>query len=118
MDLFQQSSQFSIFCMGYNNVVYIVGEENPWMSLAQDTMYGSSDHLFIELHATAMLCLPSGECLRPDATLCTTLTSALYASISEEDVLKRQVTVCSYPFNANTISMELLDFYMHGIIWL
>lgn len=52
-----------------------------------------SEHVFIELDATAMLCLPSGECLRPDAASCTTLTSALYACIGEEDVLKRRVMV-------------------------
>ncbi|KAG2241600.1 hypothetical protein Bca52824_096420 [Brassica carinata] len=35
--------------------------------------------MFLELHATSMLCLPSGECLRPDATVCAALMSAVYA---------------------------------------
>ncbi|KAF3533603.1 hypothetical protein DY000_02043139 [Brassica cretica] len=49
--------------------------------------------MFLELHATAMLCLPSGECLRPDATVCAALMSALYASVTEEVVLDRQLMV-------------------------
>jgi nuclear pore complex protein Nup107 len=48
------------------------------------------------LHATAILCLPSGECMLPDATLCTAVASALYSTVSEEDVLHRQLKVwCS-----------------------
>uniref|UniRef100_A0A1D1YQA4 Nuclear pore complex protein n=2 Tax=Anthurium amnicola TaxID=1678845 RepID=A0A1D1YQA4_9ARAE len=68
-------------------------EGNPWLSLTQSGVCEPSDHVFIELHATAMLCLPSGECLQPDATVCTTLTSALYTCIGEEDALKRQVMI-------------------------
>ncbi|KAK4267210.1 hypothetical protein QN277_024022 [Acacia crassicarpa] len=40
-----------------------------------------------------MLCLPSGECLCPDATVCTTLMSALYSSAGQEVVLSRQLMV-------------------------
>ena len=52
--------------------------------------------MFLELHATAMLCLPSGECLRPDATVCAALMSALYASVTEEVVLDRQLMVLPF----------------------
>ncbi|CAA6664616.1 unnamed protein product [Spirodela intermedia] len=55
-------------------------EEAPWMSSAEKSACDPSEHMFIELDATAMLCLASGECLRPDAASCTTLTSALYAA--------------------------------------
>ncbi|XP_030945003.1 nuclear pore complex protein NUP107-like [Quercus lobata] len=40
-----------------------------------------------------MFCLPSGECMSPDATMCTTLMSALYSSVSEDVVLNRQLMV-------------------------
>ena len=69
------------------------GKEAPWLVPTQDRIYESEEPVYLELHATAMLCLPSGECLSPDATLCTTLTSALYSSVSEEEVLKRQLMV-------------------------
>lgn len=61
-------------------------------------IYETEEPLFLELHAVAMLCLSSGECMTPDATLCATLMSALYSSVSEEQVLNRQLMVCSYPF--------------------
>lgn len=70
-----------------------VGKENPWLVFVEDSKYESTEPVFLELHATAMLCLPSGECLSPDATLCTTLMSALYTSVSEEVVLSRQLMV-------------------------
>lgn len=60
-------------------------------------MYELVDPTSLELHATAMLCLPSGECMLPDATLCTALTSALYSSVSNEVVNNRQLQVCSSP---------------------
>lgn len=63
------------------------------MNAALNSLYDDTEHIYLELHATAMLCLPSGECVVPDATLCTALTSALYSSVSEEDVLKRQLLV-------------------------
>ncbi|KAM5579600.1 nuclear pore complex protein NUP107 [Rosa sericea] len=69
----------------------LLRKENPWLASGEDHVYGSVEPTFLELHATAMLCLPSGECLFPDATVCTTLMSALYSSVSEEDVLNRQL---------------------------
>jgi nuclear pore complex protein Nup107 len=71
----------------------ILGQDNPWMTFLEDHVFESEEYLFLELHATAMLCLPSGECLRPDATVCAALMSALYSSVSEEVVLDRQLMV-------------------------
>lgn len=70
-----------------------LGKENPWLVPTQDHVHEFSEPEYLEVHATAMLCLPSGECLSPDATLCTALTSALYSSVSEEDVLHRELMV-------------------------
>ncbi|KAL8118826.1 nuclear pore complex protein NUP107 [Apium graveolens] len=67
--------------------------ENSWLVLAEDFISESIEPVFLELHATAMLCLPSGECMSPDATVCTTLMSCLYSSVSEEVVLNRQLMV-------------------------
>nr|KYP41292.1 Retrovirus-related Pol polyprotein from transposon TNT 1-94 [Cajanus cajan] len=67
-------------------------KETPWLA-STDRMYESAEPVFLELHATAMLCLPSGECLCPDATVCTTLTSSLYSSAGDEVVLNRQLMV-------------------------
>ncbi|XP_057455040.1 nuclear pore complex protein NUP107 isoform X2 [Lotus japonicus] len=67
-------------------------KETPWLASIDQT-YESAEPVFLELHATAMLCLPSGECMCPDATVCTTLTSALYSSAGDEVVLNRQLTV-------------------------
>ncbi|XP_039127223.1 nuclear pore complex protein NUP107 [Dioscorea cayenensis subsp. rotundata] len=66
---------------------------SPWLSAVHSSLYDSIEQSYLELHATAMLCLPSGECMCPDATLCTALTSALYSSVSEEVVLRRQLMV-------------------------
>ncbi|XP_073009104.1 nuclear pore complex protein NUP107 [Typha latifolia] len=71
----------------------LLREGNPWLVSSQNIIYDSTEHHFLELHATAMLRLPSGECVAPDATLCTALTSALYSAVSEEDVLKHQLMV-------------------------
>lgn len=81
------------------------GKESPWLVPTQDQIYDSRELIFLELHATAMLCLPSGECLSPDATLCTTLTSALYSSVSEEEVLKRQLMV-HLPLSPNLLGKK------------
>ncbi|XP_027335081.1 nuclear pore complex protein NUP107 isoform X1 [Abrus precatorius] len=67
-------------------------EETPWLA-STNRIYESAEPVFLELHATAMLCLPSGECLCPDATVCTTLTSAFYSSAGDEVVLSRQLMV-------------------------
>lgn len=72
---------------------HYIGQDNPWMTFLEDNVFESEEYLFLELHATAMLCLPSGECLRPDATVCAALMSALYSSVSEEVVLDRQLMV-------------------------
>ncbi|THG10873.1 hypothetical protein TEA_025808 [Camellia sinensis var. sinensis] len=69
----------------------LLRKENPWLVPTEDHVYESVEPLFLELHAIAMLCLPSGECMCLDATLCATLLSALYSSVSEEVVLNRQL---------------------------
>ncbi|CAL5381076.1 unnamed protein product [Camellia sinensis] len=71
----------------------LLRKENPWLVPTEDHVYESVEPLFLELHAIAMLCLPSGECMCPDATLCATLLSALYSSVSEDVVLNRQLMV-------------------------
>ncbi|CAL5379496.1 unnamed protein product [Camellia sinensis] len=76
-----------------NQRAIAAGKENPWLVPTEDHVYESVEPLFLELHAIAMLCLPSGECMCPDATLCATLMSALYSSVSEEVVLNRQLMV-------------------------
>lgn len=76
-----------------SSLTLLLREENPWLAPTEEHAYDSVEPLFLELHATAMLCLPSGECLCPDATLCATLMSALYSSVSEEVVLNRQLMV-------------------------
>ncbi|VAH01163.1 unnamed protein product [Triticum turgidum subsp. durum] len=68
-------------------------EERPWLNAVETSPFESSELVFLELHATAILCLPSGECMIPDATSCTALTSALYSTVSEEDMLHRQLKV-------------------------
>ncbi|KAJ8560909.1 hypothetical protein K7X08_027099 [Anisodus acutangulus] len=68
-------------------------QENPWLVPTEDRLLESDEPVFLELHATAMLCSSSGDCMAPDATLCTTLMSALYSSVSEEEVLNRQIMV-------------------------
>ncbi|XP_010552251.1 PREDICTED: nuclear pore complex protein NUP107 [Tarenaya hassleriana] len=71
----------------------LLRKENPWLTFLEDHVFESEEPLFLELHATAMLCLPSGECLHPDATVCAALMSALYSSVSEEVVLDRQLMI-------------------------
>ncbi|XP_042452752.1 nuclear pore complex protein NUP107-like isoform X1 [Zingiber officinale] len=65
----------------------------PWLNAANSSIHDPTGNVYIELHATAMLCLPSGECMIPDATSCTTLTSALYSSVSDDDVVNRELRV-------------------------
>ncbi|PWA80951.1 hypothetical protein CTI12_AA191640 [Artemisia annua] len=71
----------------------LLREGNPWLVPTEDQIYDFVEPTNLELHATAMLCLPSGECMFPDATLCTSLTSALYSSVSDEVVSSRQLQV-------------------------
>jgi len=72
------------------------GDERPWLYAVESSPFESPEVIFLELHASAMLCLPSGECMLPDATSCTALTSALYSTVSEDDVLHRQLKVWSF----------------------
>ncbi|XP_038898414.1 nuclear pore complex protein NUP107 [Benincasa hispida] len=71
----------------------LLKKESPWLGFAEDHLYESMEPVYLELHATVMLCLPSGECLCPEAATCTTLTSSLYASVTEEIILNRQLVV-------------------------
>ncbi|CAL5379220.1 unnamed protein product [Camellia sinensis] len=84
------------------------GKENPWLVPTEDRVYESVEPLFLELHAIAMLCLPSGECICPDPTLCATLMSALYSSVSEEVVLNRQLMV--------SVSISSIDDYCIEVV--
>ena len=70
-----------------------IGKENPWLISVEEHVNELMEPLFLELHATAMLRLPSGESMCPDATVCTALMSALYSSVTEEVVLARQLMV-------------------------
>ena len=78
------------------NIPFSIGKENPWLALPEDHNNEILEPVFLELHATSMLCLPSGECMCPDATICTTIMSALYSSVSEEIVVNRQLMVCYF----------------------
>lgn len=80
------------FIFHTNWFTFLPGKENPWLVPNEDSTYESVE-LFLELRATAMLCLPSGECMCPDATLCATLMSALYSSVEEQVVSTRQLMV-------------------------
>ncbi|KAK6911833.1 Nuclear pore protein 84/107 [Dillenia turbinata] len=71
----------------------LLRKDKPWLAFNEDYISESTEPVFLELHATAVLCLPSGECLTPDAALCTTLMSALYSSAGDEAVLNRQLMV-------------------------
>ncbi|KAF5952563.1 hypothetical protein HYC85_010507 [Camellia sinensis] len=84
----------------------LLRKENPWLVPTEDHVYESVDRLFLELHATVMLCLPSGECMCSDATLCATLMSALYSSVSEEVVLNRQLMVCCFLSSRHMIQRD------------
>lgn len=48
---------------------------------------------WIELHAVGVLVSPSGNCLVPDATVCTALRSSIYACVGEGTVILRQLMV-------------------------
>ncbi|KAF5192752.1 Nuclear pore complex protein [Thalictrum thalictroides] len=74
-----------------SSMLLLQREEFPWMVYVDDPIYESEDPTYLELHATAMLCLPSGECMSPDYALCTALTSALYSSVSEDVVSNRKL---------------------------
>ncbi|KAJ0895743.1 hypothetical protein HanPSC8_Chr09g0403981 [Helianthus annuus] len=71
----------------------LLREENPWLVPTEDHIYELMEPTNIELHATAMLSLPSGECMYPDPTLCTALISAFYSSLSDQVVFRAPVNV-------------------------
>ncbi|KAL0424939.1 UNVERIFIED_CONTAM: Nuclear pore complex protein [Sesamum radiatum] len=76
-----------------SSLLLLKRKDSPWLVPTQDHLHEPAEPVYLELHATAVLCLPSGECMSPDATLCTTLTSALYSSVTEEEVLHRELMV-------------------------
>ncbi|XP_020575766.1 nuclear pore complex protein NUP107 isoform X2 [Phalaenopsis equestris] len=76
-----------------SSVSLLISEGTQWLNAIENCSLELTSDVFLNLHAHGMLCLPSGECLCPDATLCTTLTSALYSSVGEEEALKRQLMV-------------------------
>lgn len=76
-----------------SSLLLLSRKDRPWLTSLEDHQYETTGPLFLELHATAMLCLPSGECMCPDATICAALMSALYSSVGEEVVLKRELMV-------------------------
>ncbi|RZC86151.1 hypothetical protein C5167_026821 [Papaver somniferum] len=88
----------------------------PWLTSSENHITELLEPVYLELHATAMLSLPTGECMRPDATSCTTLASALYSSVSEEDVLKRQlmINVSISPKDNYSIEIVLRCLEMEG----
>ncbi|KAE8730994.1 NUP107 protein [Hibiscus syriacus] len=71
----------------------LLRKTKPWLISLVEHVNESMEPLFLELHATAMLRLPSGESMCPDATVCAALMSALYSSVTEEVVSERQLMV-------------------------
>ncbi|KAG0461712.1 hypothetical protein HPP92_022009 [Vanilla planifolia] len=94
----------------------LLREGTAWLNATENNVIEQTVPMFLELHAYAMLCLPSGECLNPDATLCTALTSALYASVSDDEVLQRQlmVNVSSSVTNNYCVEVKLRCLTMEG----
>lgn len=76
-----------------SSLLVLQREESPWLAFVDELLYDSEGPTYLELHATAMLCLPSGKCICPDHTICTALTSAFYSSVSEETVQIRELMV-------------------------
>ncbi|EPS66094.1 hypothetical protein M569_08683, partial [Genlisea aurea] len=68
-------------------------QDHPWLVPSQDHLHESAEPIYLELHAIVVLCMPSGEVMLPDATLRATLASALYSSVSEEEVSSRELMV-------------------------
>ncbi|XWS20034.1 hypothetical protein CRYUN_Cryun31cG0066700 [Craigia yunnanensis] len=86
----------------------LLRKENPWLISAEENVNESMEPLFLELHATAMLRLPSGESMGPDATVCAALMSALYSSVTEEVVLERQLMVNVAISSRDSYSIEVV----------
>ncbi|KAL4584438.1 hypothetical protein LXL04_009039 [Taraxacum kok-saghyz] len=92
-----------------SSMALLTRKDKPWLVPTEDQIYEFMEPTNLELHATAMLCLPSGECMPPDATLCTSLTSALYSSVTQEVVNNRQlmVNVCVSTKDSCSIEVSL-----------
>ncbi|XP_051152717.1 nuclear pore complex protein NUP107 [Andrographis paniculata] len=99
-----------------SSLLLLERKDNPWLVPTQDHVHESMEPVYLELHATAVMSLPSGECLLPDATLCTTLASALYSSVTEQDVLHRElmVNVSISPRDNSCIEVALRCLGMEG----
>ncbi|XP_060972086.1 nuclear pore complex protein NUP107 [Cannabis sativa] len=82
--------------------------EHPWLVFTEDHINELAEPAFLELHAIAMICLPSGECMCPDATICTTLMSALYSSLDEEIVSNRQLMVNVFISSVDNYCIEVV----------
>ncbi|XP_017611183.1 nuclear pore complex protein NUP107 [Gossypium arboreum] len=86
----------------------LLRERNPWLISWVEHISESMEPLFLELHSTAMLRLPSGESMCPDATVCAALMSALYSSATEEVVSERQLTVNVAISSKDSYSIEVM----------
>lgn len=86
----------------------LLRKENPWLISVEEHVNESMELLFLELHATAMLRLPSGESMCPDATVCAALMSALYSSVTEEVVSVRQLMVNVAISSRDSYSVEVI----------
>lgn len=86
----------------------LLRKENPWLISVEEHVNESMELLFLELHATAMLRLPSGESMCPDATVCAALMSALYSSVTEEVVSVRQLMVNVSISSRDSYSVEVI----------
>eukprot|EP00252_Welwitschia_mirabilis_P023223 TRINITY_DN6524_c0_g2_i1.p1 TRINITY_DN6524_c0_g2~~TRINITY_DN6524_c0_g2_i1.p1 ORF type:complete len:680 (-),score=154.29 TRINITY_DN6524_c0_g2_i1:328-2253(-) len=64
-------------------------KSSPWLSstsgMVQETLAGE----WIELDAKALLRMPTGDCLKPDATICTALNSAFYLCAGDSSTLRK-----------------------------
>ncbi|KAL4313256.1 hypothetical protein GQ457_01G018110 [Hibiscus cannabinus] len=86
----------------------LLRKQNPWLVSLVEHVNETMEPLFLELHATAMLRLPSGESMCPDATVCAALMSALYSSATEEVVLERQLMVNVAISSQDSYSIEVI----------
>ncbi|XVF74277.1 hypothetical protein PTKIN_Ptkin13bG0097300 [Pterospermum kingtungense] len=86
----------------------LLRKENPWLISVEEHVNELMEPLFLELHATAMLRLPSGESMCPDATVCAALMSALYSSVTEEVVSERQLMVNVAISSRDSYSAEVI----------
>ncbi|XP_074268244.1 nuclear pore complex protein NUP107 [Silene latifolia] len=92
-----------------SSLLLLQRKESPWLVPTEDKVYSTPEEpLYLELYATAILCLPSGECMSPDATLCATLMSALYSSVSEEVAVGRELTVDVKMSTKDNFSVEVI----------